>query len=120
VSKPIFEDMFNFEGRRNRRSYCIYVIALIPVLVLAIALAEATGSRLVLALFMTPIYVSGWAVGSQRLRDINMSGWWVLASFVPYLGILFTVFVAFQPGTEGPNRFGPDPLGDGPKEAGWY
>ncbi|MCA3352388.1 MAG: DUF805 domain-containing protein [Roseomonas sp.] len=36
---------------------------------------------------------------------------WVLVYFIPILGSLWSFFVAgFQPGTPGPNRYGPEPL----------
>ena len=119
MSKPVLEDLFSFEGRRNRRSYVLYAISLIPALVFTALISETMDSRLVFALLLTPIYVSGWAVGSQRLRDINFSGWWVLVTLIPILGIFFTVFVALQPGTEGPNRFGPDPLAGSDSPSRW-
>ncbi len=47
----------------------------------------------------------------------NMSGWWylgaILAGMIPFVGILasIAVFVLMVlKGTDGPNRFGPDPL----------
>lgn len=59
----------------------------------------------------------------RRFHDRNLSGWWVLASFIvpgifsaigteiPGLIIGLAVFViTLLKGTEGPNKYGPDPL----------
>lgn len=59
----------------------------------------------------------------RRFHDRNLSGWWVLASFIvpgifsamgteiPGMIITLVVFViTILKGTEGPNKYGPDPL----------
>jgi len=76
-----------------------------------------------------------WALGSivpslavtvRRLHDRDMSGWYVLGfigvvlvlSLIPVLGALVTlaleigwIVLLALPGTAGPNKYGPDPLG---------
>lgn len=60
--------------------------------------------------------IPGIAVTVRRLHDRDMSGWWylgvIVASFIPFIGILTSLaflVLMFLPGTDGPNRFGPDP-----------
>lgn len=60
------------------------------------------------------------AVTVRRLHDRDMSGWWylgmIVASIIPLVGfiaILAFLVLMFLPGTDGPNRFGPDPKGRG-------
>lgn len=94
------------------------------------------GLLLVLALLVVPSLISGLAVSIKRLHDRDKSGWWILVFYVlPMLleeaaglldsdaatgAILFSSFVisiwalvelGFLRGTQGPNRYGPDPLG---------
>ncbi len=47
----------------------------------------------------------------RRLHDLNRSGWWALIMLIPLVNLLFAVYVIFFKGTEGPNKYGPDPLG---------
>ena len=48
---------------------------------------------------------------AKRWHDRGKSGWWSLIIFVPIIGsIWFLVELGFLRGTDGPNRFGPDPL----------
>ena len=52
------------------------------------------------------------AVYTKRWHDRDKSGWWSLIMFVPIIGgIWFLVECGFLRGTDGPNRFGNDPLG---------
>ncbi|MBB3590648.1 uncharacterized membrane protein YhaH (DUF805 family) [Rhizobium sp. BK529] len=53
----------------------------------------------------------------RRFHDRNISGWWVLGLFVvcfiPLVGLIAAIaflVICVLRGTEGPNRFGPDPL----------
>ena len=49
---------------------------------------------------------------AKRFHDRDKSGWWMLIGLVPIIGsIWLLVECGLLKGTEGPNRFGPDPLG---------
>jgi len=48
----------------------------------------------------------------KRYHDRDKSGWWILILFIPLVGFIwFLIELGCLPGTPGPNRFGPDPLG---------
>lgn len=54
------------------------------------------------------------SVAVRRLHDIDVSGWWLVSGAVPIPVVdLFVVgaqvFCFARPGTEGENRYGPDP-----------
>lgn len=64
--------------------------------------------------------IPGIAVAVRRLHDRDMSGWWylgvIVASIIPLINIVASIgflVLMFLPGTNGPNRFGPDPKGGG-------
>lgn len=75
------------------------------------------GSLGLFGLFYLAILIPSIAVTVRRLHDRDMSGWWylgfIVASIIPFVGfiasIAFIVVLAL-PGTDGPNRFGPDPM----------
>lgn len=43
----------------------------------------------------------------RRCHDIDISGWWNLLVAIPLVNLVYTLFLMFKRGTDGPNRFGP-------------
>ncbi len=69
-----------------------------------------------LGLYGLAAFIPNLAVNVRRLHDRDMSGWWLLGlvvlSAIPVVGIIVSIgwlVLMFLPGTQGPNRFGPDP-----------
>jgi uncharacterized membrane protein YhaH (DUF805 family) len=122
MSKPVFEDLFKFSGRRNRQSYIYLLLAQIGAAILLsivamfafamIASVAALGYLLLLAVLagFVAVAVSAWASGSQRIRDFGQSGVWILLTLVPYVGWIVSLAIMFVPGTDGDNRYGADQL----------
>lgn len=132
MSKPVFEKIFTFSGRRNRLSYNLYtLLVFVPLgIVLLLAAISLGGNRYaafstipdtfdffispevlpITALGLLPLFISAIAVNAQRCRDIGLSGWAVVLCCIPYLGTLFSVALMLIPGSRGPNGYGPDPL----------
>ena len=120
---------FSFNGRINRSKFWLYwalyiVTGLIFDRVLVLLDVQpgaqqpaATGGAEILVLILGLAYViavtwSYLAVHIKRWHDRDKSGWWVLIGFIPIIGFIWTmVECGFLRGTEGANRFGPDPLG---------
>ena len=57
--------------------------------------------------------VPGLAVTIRRLHDTDRSGWNILWGLVPAIGGFVLLYFYVSDGTEGPNRFGPDPKAEG-------
>lgn len=63
-------------------------------------------------IFFVVLWWSSLAVQAKRWHDRDKSGWWILINFVPLIGPIWALVENyFLSGTEGPNRFGVDPLG---------
>jgi uncharacterized membrane protein YhaH (DUF805 family) len=116
MSKPVFEDLFSFSGRRNRQSYIFLGLALIAGMFVALSIigvGAATDSAIGPLLIglgvisFIPMAVIGWASASQRVRDFGQSGAWVLVTLIPYVGFAFSLALMVIPGTEGDNKYGP-------------
>ena len=81
------------------------------------------GMGLLVLVWFLAVLIPSIAVTIRRLHDRDLSGWWYLGAIVggmlPYVGFLVSIafiVVLFLPGTPGPNRFGPDPKGQGEAE----
>ena len=60
-------------------------------------------------LYYIAVLVPYLAVIFRRLHDTDRSGWWILIFFIPIVGVIVAVVFLALKGTEGDNRFGPDP-----------
>lgn len=66
-----------------------------------------------LVLYGLLVFIPSLAVVIRRLHDQDKSGWFILLGLIPFVGgIVLLVFYCLD-GTRGPNRFGPDPKGNG-------
>ena len=105
---------FSFRGRLNRKPYIIFGL-IVNALYLAIMLMTVTydkKSREILEIIFALVFI--WpvlAIQAKRWHDIDRSAWWILISFIPLIGSVITFYRTFVlSGTDGPNRYGEDPL----------
>ena len=105
-----------FTGRARRSEFWWWWLALIIVGGMFAAVGAILGSGIVGDLLRLGYWVFGLAtlvptiaVAVRRLHDTGRSGWWLLISFVPFVGglILFVFYVL--PSTDGSNEHGPRP-----------
>jgi uncharacterized membrane protein YhaH (DUF805 family) len=80
----------------------------------AAAASEMMGKMAIpLGILMLLILWPSICLYAKRWHDRNKSGWWSLIMFVPIIGgIWMLVELGFLRGTEGANKFGPDPIRD--------
>jgi uncharacterized membrane protein YhaH (DUF805 family) len=111
----------DFTGRSSRSEYWLFVLLYVIVAVVAGIVAnvlEAIGGEMLalvvylpFALFLLASFVPSLSVAFRRLHDTDRSAWWLLISFVPFIGGIVLLVFDCLPGTPGPNRFGPPPAG---------
>jgi uncharacterized membrane protein YhaH (DUF805 family) len=117
----------SFEGRINRAKFWIGSLVLWVLWILVnVVLSTIFGMRyvegeifpvmgpvawLVWVIISVALTYASLAVWAKRWHDRDKSGWWSLIALVPIVGAIWIlVELGCLPGTEGPNRFGPDPL----------
>ena len=49
------------------------------------------------------------SVTCRRLHDTNRRAWFLLLYFIPFIGMIWLLVLCTLKGTEGDNRYGPDP-----------
>jgi len=104
--------LFSFEGRINRAKYWGFNI-LIAVILGIVAMIDMAITGQISAIYIIVAVISIWpslAIAVKRCHDRDRSGWFVLVSLIPLVNLWYLVEVAFLRGTNGNNRFGPDPL----------
>lgn len=106
--KAVFSNYATFSGRARRSEYWWFVLFnIIVAVVLALVMG---GNNLANSLWSLAVLLPSLAVGARRLHDIDRTGWWLLISFIPVIGLIVLIVFFATKGTAGPNRFGTDPL----------
>lgn len=129
-----FRHLFtNFDGRIGRQQWWIgSIIIFVIQLLLAFVLGSVFGAQqtiqtepggfsasfdlgptgsIVYFIVMLPILWASLALYAKRWHDRGKSGWWTLIAFVPIIGLIWIIIeLGMLRGTQGPNRYGPDPL----------
>ena len=105
-------------GRARRAEYWyffLFVIVTIFVLSFVEVLLgiNTDGEDSILAnLFYLAVLIPTICLSVRRLHDLDQSGWWILLQFIPLINIILFIYLGFWKGTDGDNRFGPDPLNE--------
>lgn len=113
-----FAKSFDFSTRASRQEFWVFtgICILLAVLCLVIDISqdwydpEAMVGP-VSGVYLAIVFLPNVAVSVRRLHDMKMSGWMYLINLIPLLGPLIFLVMMCSPGSEGPNRFGPDPYG---------
>ncbi len=127
----------SFKGRINRQPFWLGLLAMVVVVWIlefilfsifggsammtidannpdaaAAAMSAMSGMMVPLSILTLVFLWPSLAIYTKRWHDRDKSGWWSLIMFVPIIGGLwFLIECGFLRGTDGPNRFGNDPLG---------
>ena len=112
--KTCFSKAFDLSGRASRSEYWwfalfgvlgSFVFGFIDGLVFGSSNIQVLSTLFSLAILLPSIMVS-----IRRLHDRDMVGWWMFLLLIPLVGALVLIVIFLFKGTDGPNRFGPDPL----------
>lgn len=117
-----FKNYANFQGRSRRAEYWwpflfIFLVGIVAQVLAGVFVAMGDAGAMigglvmiVYFLFALAILIPSIAVGVRRLHDKNMTGWLMLIAIIPFGGLVLLIFFCLE-GTQGPNKFGPDPKG---------
>ncbi len=114
--------LFALNGRIGRLRYLAYgmIATFLTMVVLGIlsaimipmlASSEMPEAMMMIALgiFYLPLIVLSIIFMKRRLNDLDKSGWWQILVYIPFVGILFALYILFWPGTKGSNSYGLQP-----------
>ena len=99
---------FVFDGRSSRSEYWWFQLIVTPSYFIS-TFIENEVSYIFLGITLFTL-IPAISAGVRRLHDTNRSGFFLLISFIPFIGGLILLFFLIPEGTKGKNRFGPNPL----------
>lgn len=113
VRMAIVERYAYFQGRASRPEFWWFALFyfLLNLAVGIVGSASDTLWGLLNAIVTLGLLLPSLAVSIRRLHDTDRTGWWILLYLVPVVGTIVLIIFFVQRGTDGHNRFGPDPLG---------
>ena len=99
-------------GRWPRIKFNLTLLGVIATLFVFVEILNYFGKfgETPLLLWFAPLFVFVINIGLVlisvlRLHDLNLSGWWCLIGFIPYVNLLFFVLLMAYPSAKGPYRF---------------
>lgn len=124
--RTVLSKYADFNGRARLSEYWWYALAYAALMFLveAIFVFPALGQMTATSTEVPPMAVVGYvivsiiglglllpslAVAVRRLHDSDKSGFFILLGFIPFVGAIIVIVLMVLPGTQGANRFGPDP-----------
>jgi uncharacterized membrane protein YhaH (DUF805 family) len=141
--------MFSFKGRASRSEYirmtmiilfvilaiCLFLFRefflLVTVISKMVMTSIPSGGIMRVVVFILNIMIGiiliavlplilRLPVTVRRLHDMNKSGYWVLLSFLPFVGFWLDSICSLREGTKGSNRFGEDQVVSGHESQKFY
>ncbi|MFC1559894.1 DUF805 domain-containing protein [Candidatus Margulisiibacteriota bacterium] len=102
-------ELFVFEGRIGRWKFVLNWCAI----TIFTAVAQAIFYPSLQIILIIPMFISlvmQIANIIKRLHDMDAAWGWLLLMLVPIANVILFLFLLFQKGTFGPNKYGEDPL----------
>jgi uncharacterized membrane protein YhaH (DUF805 family) len=104
-----FSNYVRFEGRASRSEFWYWVLFAFLVGVVTQIIDAVIGMPVTNAIAVLGLFLPNLAVAARRLHDLDRTAWWLLLALTGIGAILLIIWDCMK-GTDGPNRFGPDPL----------
>ena len=108
-----------FNGRSNRSEFWYFTLFYLISVILAIVLDNVLGFvfdnspyGIIYVIFVLATLLPNLAVTVRRLHDLDKSGWWIFIGAIPFIGSIWLLILLAMAGTNGPNKYGPDPKGE--------
>lgn len=111
--KTCFGKYVDFNGRARRSEYWWFTLFVILGVVVTSVIDGVLGTVLVFyGLFALGTLLPSLAVTVRRLHDAGKSGWFILLTLIPIVGLIILYFLV-KDSEAGQNQYGPSPKGAG-------
>lgn len=100
---------FEFSGRMGRMTYLLANLLISPITLILVMIALRDENMVLLVgAFIIPAIINLRA-SVLRCHDLGWTGWLVLLSVLPYVGMVFWLILLLMPGNAGMNAYGEQP-----------
>lgn len=113
----VLKQYADFEGRARRTEYWMFALFNVIFTIIAAVLDNILGLKFtpeipygfIYAIYSLAMLIPSLAVGVRRLHDVDKSGWFLLISFIPFIGGIWLLILFCTEGTPGRNQYGFNP-----------
>lgn len=113
----VIRNYANFHGRASRYEYWMFYLGFVAlcfaVLMLGLLVASTSENLAMVMFILIGVIVAGLLIPQlscavRRLHDADLSGWWYLLIFIPYIGGILVIILTCLP-SKPTNKYGPAP-----------
>lgn len=112
----VLKQYSNFKGRARRKEYWMFTIfniifggiAMTLDSVFGIAI-EGVGYGPLYGIYALVLFIPGLAVAVRRLHDIGKSGWMLLITLIPLIGVIWLLVLLLTDSNSEENLYGANP-----------
>ena len=98
---------FKLEGRATRSEYWWFVLGgIIFQMVCTIVATKTIGILALLPFLLIPAAIT---LVVRRLHDVGKSGWWFFIGLIPFVGMIYLIYLFVQEGDSGESMYGSVP-----------
>ncbi len=112
----IIQVLFSFKGRVTRKTYWLFMVASVLLVLLPVFTVIDLGSKeadYYTTLMSLVLLWPALAIQAKRWHDRDKSAVWILINFVPFIGWPWALIENWLlSGTNGDNHYGPNPLAE--------
>ena len=101
-----YKKFFDFSGRASKSEY--WWFQLYNAIIYVLTFIFEGDLTLLFSILIIVNIIPIWAAAVRRVHDSDKSGWMVLISVIPIIG-LYVIVLLIQDGSKGKNRFGAKP-----------
>lgn len=106
----------DFSTRARRKEYWFFVLFNFLAVVACAILDGILGSTfegqnvgIITLIYELFVLIPAIAVSVRRLHDIGRTGWWILISIIPLVGVIVLFIFHVTDSEPGTNQYGPNP-----------
>ena len=107
--KVVRDNYANFNGRASRQEYWMFFLFNMIFAIVIMGIDIILGLWFLNIIYSLVVMIPGIAVGIRRLHDVGKSGWFLLISLIPLVGVIWLIVLLASKSNPGENQYGAEP-----------